>query len=53
MAIGEPGAKNAAIYAIEILALKYPKIRKNLLKYRQALTAEVIKKAKEIEKRGI
>lgn len=53
MAIGESGAKNAAIYAAEILSLKYPKIRKNLLKYRQALTAEVIKKAKKIEKRGI
>ncbi len=50
MAIGEAGAKNAAIYAAEILALKYPKIRKNLLKYREKLTAEVIRKAKKLQK---
>jgi len=48
MAIGEAGAKNAAIYVAEILSLKYPQIRKKLLKYRQRLTAEVIKKAKRI-----
>jgi len=50
MAIGEAGAKNAAIYATEILALKYPQIRKNLLKYREKLTSEVIAKAKRIDK---
>jgi len=50
MAIGETGAKNAAIYAAEILSLKYPKIRKNLLKYRERLTREIIAKAKKVEK---
>lgn len=48
MAIGEPGAKNGAIYAAEILALKYPKVKKNLLKYREGLTREVIAKAKRL-----
>jgi 5-(carboxyamino)imidazole ribonucleotide mutase len=49
MAIGEAGAKNAAIYAAEILSLKYPQIRKNLLKYREKLTVEVIAKAKKVK----
>jgi len=35
--IGMPGAKNAAILATRILALKYPDIKKALEDYRQAL----------------
>jgi 5-(carboxyamino)imidazole ribonucleotide mutase len=37
MAIGQAGAVNAAIFATEILALKYPKIKKNLSNYKKSL----------------
>ncbi|MBN1213235.1 MAG: 5-(carboxyamino)imidazole ribonucleotide mutase [candidate division Zixibacteria bacterium] len=35
--IGSPGAKNAAVLAARILALKYPNIKKALDNFRQAL----------------
>jgi len=38
MSIGKPGAKNSAILAAEILALKYPEIRKRLKEYRKKLS---------------
>lgn len=38
VAIGTTGAKNAAVLAAEILALKYPAIRSALDKYRQELS---------------
>ena len=41
MAIGEGGAKNAVVFAAEILALKYPQIRKNLKSYRKSLANSV------------
>ena len=37
MSIGKPGAKNSAILAAEILALKYPKIQKRLRDYKKKL----------------
>ena len=37
VAIGKPGAKNAAILAARILALKYPDTRKKLEAFRKAL----------------
>jgi phosphoribosylaminoimidazole carboxylase PurE protein len=37
VAIGSPGAKNAAVLAARILALKYPEIRAELEKYRSSL----------------
>jgi 5-(carboxyamino)imidazole ribonucleotide mutase len=37
MAIGSPGAKNAAYYAAEILGLKHDDIRKSYEKYRKEL----------------
>ena len=37
VAIGEPGAKNAAILAARILALKYPEIKKTLETFRKSL----------------
>jgi phosphoribosylaminoimidazole carboxylase PurE protein len=37
MAIGSPGAKNAAVLAARILALKYPEIKAELEKYRSSL----------------
>jgi 5-(carboxyamino)imidazole ribonucleotide mutase len=40
MAIGKAGAINAAIFAIEILTLKYPKTRQKLLKFKKALNTK-------------
>ena len=37
VAIGMPGAKNAAILAARILALKHPEVKKNLEEYRRSL----------------
>jgi phosphoribosylcarboxyaminoimidazole (NCAIR) mutase len=37
MAIGEPGAKNAAIFAAQILALSDDKIRNRLDRFRKEL----------------
>ncbi len=37
VAIGSPGAKNAAVLAARILALKYPEIRTELEKHRDSL----------------
>ncbi|MEW6049810.1 MAG: 5-(carboxyamino)imidazole ribonucleotide mutase [Candidatus Zixiibacteriota bacterium] len=37
VAIGLPGARNAAVLAARILALKYPQIAKTLAEFRQAL----------------
>lgn len=45
MAIGKAGAKNAAIFALEILAINNQKIRNKLLKYRKD-TARTIKNIK-------
>ncbi len=50
MGIGKSGAKNAAILAIEILALKYPEIRKKLKKYKEKLVQEVEKANKVLKK---
>ena len=45
MAIGSGGAKNAAVFAAQILALKYDHIRTRLKEYKEALKL----KAKEVE----
>jgi len=45
VALGKGGAKNAAILAAQILALKYPAIDENLKRYRVRLTEEAIDKA--------
>jgi 5-(carboxyamino)imidazole ribonucleotide mutase len=42
LAIGRAGAVNAALLAVEILALKYPDVRERLLAYREAQTATVL-----------
>jgi len=42
LAIGKPGAANAAILAAEILGNKYPGIRDRLKKWRSARTKEVL-----------
>lgn len=49
MAIGETGARNAAIFAIEILAAKNTALRKKLHNFKNSLRAGVRKKDKEIK----
>lgn len=44
LAIGKPGAGNAALFAAEILANKRPEIRERLRAYRKARTDEVMAK---------
>ncbi len=46
MAIGEPGAKNAAIFAAEILATKNTNLQKRLQEFRRQLVEEVRRKDK-------
>lgn len=43
LAIGEPGAANAALLAIGILALTRPELKKKLKKFRTEQTAKVMK----------
>ncbi|HJX31995.1 MAG TPA: 5-(carboxyamino)imidazole ribonucleotide mutase [Thermodesulfobacteriota bacterium] len=50
MAIGKAGAKNAALFAAQILANKYSEIKKEIEDYRKRLLAEVEEKSKKIEK---
>ncbi len=45
VAIGKGGAKNAAILAAQILALKYPDIAETLKNFRENLTKETVEKA--------
>jgi len=42
LAIGKPGAINAALFAAAILGVKYPEYREALRKYRAAQTAKVM-----------
>ena len=46
LAIGKGGAKNSAILAAQILALKHPDIAENLKVYRESLKKKTIEKAK-------
>lgn len=45
VAVGSGGAKNAAVLAAQILALKYPPISEKLQDYRKALTQKAMEKA--------
>jgi 5-(carboxyamino)imidazole ribonucleotide mutase len=45
MAIGIGGARNAAVFAAQILALKYPSIAENLKVYRKNLKQKATEKA--------
>jgi len=45
VALGKGGAKNAAVLAAQILALKYPPVAERLVAYRQNLTQQVLEKA--------
>jgi 5-(carboxyamino)imidazole ribonucleotide mutase len=42
LAIGEAGAKNAALSAISILALQNVKLREKLIEFRRRQTTEVL-----------
>lgn len=45
VALGKGGAKNAAVLAAQILALKYTPVAERLIAYRQKLTRQVLEKA--------
>jgi phosphoribosylaminoimidazole carboxylase PurE protein len=49
MAIGKAGAKNAAIFATQILAIKHPSIREQLKSYKSQMAESVIEKANKVE----
>jgi len=48
MAIGKAGAKNAAIFAAQILALSDPRLQEVLARHKQELEQEVARQAEEI-----
>jgi 5-(carboxyamino)imidazole ribonucleotide mutase len=45
LAIGEAGAKNAALLAVRMLASEWPELRKKLHEYHAKLTSDVLKDA--------
>ena len=49
MAVGSGGAKNAAVLAGQILALKYPAIAESLQRYREKITREALEKGRAFE----
>lgn len=52
MAIGEAGAKNAAIFALEILATRSLNLRRKLFNFKKKLQSDVRKKDKSLKKGG-
>lgn len=50
MAVGKAGAKNAAIFAAQILQSKDPKLAKTLKVYKKKMAEDVLKKAKKLKK---
>jgi phosphoribosylcarboxyaminoimidazole (NCAIR) mutase len=42
VALGKGGAKNAAVLAAEILALKHPATREQVIRYRERLKQEAL-----------
>ncbi len=49
MAIGKAGAKNAGIFAAEILSIKYPDIADKLAAFRKDMAEKVERKAEKVE----
>ena len=45
VALGKGGARNAAVLAAQILALKYPAVAETLKRYRENLTQKALKEA--------
>jgi len=50
MAIGKSGAQNAGIFAVEILSLSDPALRKKLIRERQEMEKQVAEKGKKLAK---
>ena len=51
MAVGKGGAKNAGIFAAQILGLNDKNIASALKEFKKKMAAEVVKKAKKVENR--
>jgi phosphoribosylcarboxyaminoimidazole (NCAIR) mutase len=51
MAVGRAGARNAAIFAAQIIALKDRKIATVLKTYKKKMAEGVLRKARKIEKK--
>jgi phosphoribosylaminoimidazole carboxylase PurE protein len=51
MTIGKAGAKNAALFAAQILALKYPELQQKLQEYKQTMAAEVEAKDQALQQK--
>jgi len=49
MAIGEAGAKNAAIFAAQIIATRDPELRQRLRDYKQAMAGKVAEKSAKVK----
>jgi phosphoribosylamine--glycine ligase len=49
MAIGKPGARNAGILAVQILALADADLAEKLQEYKQDMATKVEQKAKKLE----
>jgi phosphoribosylaminoimidazole carboxylase PurE protein len=50
MAVGKSGARNGALFAAQILANKYPEIKKAVSAFRERLIADLKKRSEAIEK---
>ena len=50
MAVGKAGARNAAIFAAQILALSDPRLQKVLVQHKQDLERQVARQAEQIPK---
>jgi phosphoribosylaminoimidazole carboxylase PurE protein len=50
VAIGEAGARNAGILAVQILAGKHNELKRSLLRYKASLAAKVEEQARKIKK---
>jgi len=53
MAIGKAGAVNAGVFAAQILAVKYPALKKKLADYKKKLAKSVEEKDEKLQKSGI
>jgi phosphoribosylaminoimidazole carboxylase PurE protein len=51
MAVGKVGARNAAVFAVQMLSLANAGLRRKLIHFKQDLETEVHKKAEELEKK--
>ncbi|MBN1551424.1 5-(carboxyamino)imidazole ribonucleotide mutase [bacterium] len=49
MAVGKGGAKNAALLALQILAIEFTELKTRLLEYKKTLAQKVIKTSEKLE----